>query len=130
MGTGVGIPFGVLILIGVGLGAGVGALTGAAVGNSPHTIIVSSYSPWLWVPILLVGAIFVRVLGLGLAKAREAFRLAVRPIYVGGDCPSHATTYFPASLITFSPACLQTQKGVRTIFLFPVSTSLQTMLSS
>ncbi|MBM3859987.1 MAG: hypothetical protein FJ395_10095 [Verrucomicrobia bacterium] len=60
MGTGVGIPFGALILLGVGLGAGAGGLAGAASGKSATTVVIVSnplplYSPWYWGAIIIAG---------------------------------------------------------------------------
>jgi hypothetical protein len=78
MGTGVGIPFGALILIGTGLGAGAGALAGAASGSADTTetiITVTTgalYSPWQWGAVL-VGGIVILIISVinmrGLAKA-------------------------------------------------------------
>lgn len=79
MGTGVGIPFGALILLGTGLGAGAGALAGAATGESAttETIIMTTtgalYSPWQWGAVLAAGLVIVIMAVMrmrGLAKTR------------------------------------------------------------
>lgn len=64
MGTAVDIPFGALILLGVGVGGGVAALAAAAFGQSARSGTVgwnppAVYSPWYWGAILLAGFVLI-----------------------------------------------------------------------
>lgn len=83
MGTGIGIPFGLLILLGTGLGATAGALGGAALGESARveTVLVgpeAAFSPWIWLPVLLGGMLLV-ALGIAGLRSLRNFQMRTDP---------------------------------------------------